>query len=267
MQEILQKQGMIGGKQMRFRCRKTPINLLSIQVFGAGGSPQLQSKSITPSTSTQHVYPSSRYDGLSQVTVNGDSNLVSNNIKKGASIFGITGNYPSSTDVNPKSYSLSPTTTSNSCYFKIPSSINPLSILRLQLGRLNISSPNYQLHIEKDFSNWMRQRILTAFLGLNAQSEDNRFLFQLDGYFTDRSNTNTKYLFASVERFWGTSTHYGVTNIITFNKDSDGGINVNIPNWIPKAKVFNSDGSENYQYSSITYPYWSQIVIYYYEID
>ena len=113
----------------------------------------------------------------------------------------------------------------------------------------------------------MRQRILTAFLGLNAQSEDNRFLFQLDGYFMHRSNTNTKYLFALVERFWGTSTHYGVTNIITFNKDSDGGINVNIPNWIPKAKVFNSDGSENYQYSSITYPYWSQIVIYYYEID
>ena len=93
MQEILQKQGMVGGKQMRFRCRKTPINLLSIQVFGAGGSPQLQSKSITPSTSTQHVYPSSRYDGLSQVTVNGDSNLISSNIKSGTNIFGVTGNY------------------------------------------------------------------------------------------------------------------------------------------------------------------------------
>ena len=93
MQEILQKQGMIGGKQMCFRCRKTPINLLSIQVFGAGGSPQLQSKSITPSKSTQHVYPSSRYDGLSQVTVNGDSNLISSNIKSGTNIFGVTGNY------------------------------------------------------------------------------------------------------------------------------------------------------------------------------
>ena len=110
----------------------------------------------------------------------------------------------------------------------------------------------------------MRQRILTAFLGLNAQSEDNTFIFQLDGYFVDRPNTNNKKsLCAYVERFWGTSTHYGVTNIITFNKDSDGGISVNIP----KAKVFNSDGNENYQYSSIIYPYWSQIVIYYYEID
>lgn len=114
----------------------------------------------------------------------------------------------------------------------------------------------------------MRQRILTAFLGLNAQSENNTFIFQLDGYFVDGTNSNnTKYLFAQVERFWGTSTHYGVTNIITFNKDSDGGIIVNIPNWIPEAKVFNSDGSKNYQYSSTTYPYWSQIVIYYYEID
>lgn len=90
MQEILQKQGMIGGKQMRFRCRKTPINLLSIQVFGAGGSPQLQSKSVTPSASTQYVYPSSRYDGLSQVTVNGDSNLIASNIKKGTTIFNVS---------------------------------------------------------------------------------------------------------------------------------------------------------------------------------
>lgn len=95
MQEILQKQGMIGGKQMRFRCRKTPINLLSIQVFGAGGAPQLQSKTVTPSASTQDVTPSSRYDGLSQVTVNGDSNLVSSNIKNGVNIFGVTGNYGS----------------------------------------------------------------------------------------------------------------------------------------------------------------------------
>ena len=36
--------------------------------------------------------PSSRYDGLSQVTVNGDSNLVPNNIKSGINIFGITRN-------------------------------------------------------------------------------------------------------------------------------------------------------------------------------
>ena len=104
---------------------------MSIYVQSGGASPTLQSRTVTPSSYQQTIYPQSGYDALSSVIVNGDSNLVSNNIKKGASIFGITGNYPSSTNVNPKSYSLSPTTTSNSCYFKIPSSINPLSILRL----------------------------------------------------------------------------------------------------------------------------------------
>lgn len=66
---------------------------MSIQVFSARSSPQLQSKTITPSVSTQYVIPSTGYDGLSQVTVNGSSNLVSSNIKNGVNIFGVMGNY------------------------------------------------------------------------------------------------------------------------------------------------------------------------------
>lgn len=82
-----------------------------------------ETKTVTPTTSTQYVYPSSGYT-LSQVTVNPipsnyivpsgnvnitstgaidvtkyatakivDSDLVASNIKKGVSIFGVTGTY------------------------------------------------------------------------------------------------------------------------------------------------------------------------------
>ena len=64
---------------------------LSIEVKGSGGSANLTTKTITPSTSSQTVYASSSgYDGFSSVTVNGDSNLIASNIKKGTTIFNVS---------------------------------------------------------------------------------------------------------------------------------------------------------------------------------
>lgn len=66
---------------------------------GFSGAIKTHSKSITPKASSQTVKPDSGYIGLSQVTVNGDANLKAANIKKGASIFGITGTLESGAQI------------------------------------------------------------------------------------------------------------------------------------------------------------------------
>ena len=69
--------------------------------------PTLQAKTVTPTATEQVIAPDSGYDGLSQVTVSGDSNLIADNIKSGVSIFGITGTLAdAASDNNCEAYAI-----------------------------------------------------------------------------------------------------------------------------------------------------------------
>ena len=56
-------------------------------------SPVLQEKTITPETLPTVVGADDGYDGLSQVTVNPDTNLKAENIRSGKTIFGVDGTF------------------------------------------------------------------------------------------------------------------------------------------------------------------------------
>lgn len=75
---------------------KNGVTILGVQgTYTGGGTPNLQSKSVTPdfSNGDVQVQADSGYDGLSDVTIVKDSDLIASNIKKNVEIFGVTGSY------------------------------------------------------------------------------------------------------------------------------------------------------------------------------
>lgn len=58
---------------------------------GTIGAVVNENKYVTPSASEQLITPDDGYNGLNQVTVAGDANLISGNIKANTAIFGVTG--------------------------------------------------------------------------------------------------------------------------------------------------------------------------------
>ena len=74
-----------------------PENIRSgVEIFGVSGAltdydKPLAETTINPTKNSQTITPDSGHSGFSKVVVNGDSNLIASNIRKGVTIFGVTG--------------------------------------------------------------------------------------------------------------------------------------------------------------------------------
>lgn len=76
-----------------------PSNIRNgVNIFGVTGEyggtlPSLQTRAITPGATLQTISATEGYDGLSEVRVYGDSNLIPENIKSGVTIFNTVGSF------------------------------------------------------------------------------------------------------------------------------------------------------------------------------
>lgn len=86
---------------------KSGVEILGVEGTYEGTVINNQNKSVIPSAIEQQITADSGYTGLGTVTVSGDSDLVSENIKSGVNIFGVVGNVVES---NNTTTTITPTT-------------------------------------------------------------------------------------------------------------------------------------------------------------
>ena len=82
------------GEEQHFKSEKYGYDNVTVNAVN------LQEKQITPTKETQEVLSDAEYSGLSKVTIAGDEDLVSENIKQGVNIFGVEGNFQGDTTYN-----------------------------------------------------------------------------------------------------------------------------------------------------------------------
>ena len=94
----LSKVTVLGDAQLK------PENIRAgVEIFGVSGAltdydKPMTETSATPSAKEQVITPDSDHSGFEKVTISGDENLVPSNIRKGVTIFGVTGTNESGED-------------------------------------------------------------------------------------------------------------------------------------------------------------------------
>lgn len=92
------------------KINRVTVNGVDVPVSGV---PNLQKKTITPTTTAQKVVADAEYDGLGEVNVNAvtsavDANIIPTNIRRGTTILGVQGNLEA--DKPDQSKTVTPTT-------------------------------------------------------------------------------------------------------------------------------------------------------------